>query len=203
MQERPCGIGGAPAKAHYKFCTSSCHAAHALHLSAVHNVGPLCCGSADGKLLAALAGGATAGDRQLLAWDWGAGRVVAAVACEASARALSAMPEPGAGGSAVWAVRGAQELRLWALELPQGWRARGMLARVRCRAGVPCRCFKQKRCFKGAGGPLNCMLKALRGEIWRCPHAWPPGMLWPMAAAHRCAAWCTALLQTALSEDAS
>lgn len=100
-------------------------------LSAILNLRPLCRRSADGKLLAALASGAAAGERQLLAWDWGAGRVVAAVACEASAHALSAMPEPSAGGSAVWAVRGAQEVRLWALELPQGWRARGVLARVR------------------------------------------------------------------------
>lgn len=55
---------------------------------------------------------------------------MAAAACDAGAAALSACPEPGGGGRGLWAVRGASELRLWHLELPLGFRARSVLARV-------------------------------------------------------------------------
>ena len=151
----------------------------------------LCCHSADGKLLAALAGGAAAAERQLLAWHWGAARVVAAVACDPTARALSAMPEPSAGGAAVWAVRGAQELRLWQLELPQGWRSRGVLARVRCHAeGLRCTCSTPAaaRVREDTGA-----LKVPARSPGRLSAARSPGChggLLPAAAAHLLIAWC-------------
>jgi hypothetical protein len=93
-------------------------------------------GSADGQLLAALAGGPAAAKRQLLAWDWRAGRVAASAPCHPDAEALSACPDGGGGGGrpATWAVRGPAELRLWHLEPPQGFRARSALAWARARA---------------------------------------------------------------------
>ena len=120
---------------------SGCHACRKLqeHYHVQRGRG----GSADGQLLAALAGEPAAAKRQLLAWDWRAGRVAASAPCHPGAEALSARPDGGggcggAGGgdrSAAWAVRGPAELRLWHLEPPQGFRARSALAWARARGG--------------------------------------------------------------------